>query len=180
MTCFLSSYQCLLFNIGLRAADHVPDFNQGTIRFGIVSPLKPQRMSEVSQTIGTSRTRSAGWRNDPNNPEIDTSGYSALKLASAYANLSSSEKHPQIIGRAQSRGAFVVQLLYGEVNLDLVVSVSGATGEEDQFVAATILLFLEQVIGENRELSSCLKKLSTEYPDIFERAREFLHDKFPA
>lgn len=121
---------------------------------------------------GNPKTRAAGWRGDPNNPEVACAGYAALKLEGcAYAVIHDygycSDDMPEEFvtdGRVNSRGAVCFDIFPYQIDngiipdekadieppcLRLYVAVSGATGEEDKYCAyqaihALIELFFDE------------------------------------
>lgn len=100
----------------------------------------------------TSYTRPAGWRGDDSNPEVNCRSYADLKIgAAAYALKHNYGRRSSDIpnayntyGRENSRGCVVFDIQsstgsYDNVvqknHLRVYVSVSGATGEEDEICA---------------------------------------------
>lgn len=119
---------------------------------------------------GSPKTRSAGWRGDPDRREVACAGYAMLKLEGcAYAVTHSHgrcsddmPKECETDGRVSSRGAVCFdlyppedengiitddQLVEGEHPwLRLYVAVSGATGPEDKWCAYQAINALQQLL----------------------------------
>lgn len=121
---------------------------------------------------GNPKTRAAGWRGDPNSPEVACAGYAMLKLEGcAYAVVHGygycSDDMPEEFvtdGRVNGRGAVCFDIFPYQIDggiipdekatleppcLRLYVAVSGATGEEDKYCAyQTIHALIELFFGE--------------------------------
>jgi hypothetical protein len=165
---FFMHYRNGIIGRGIKAAAMIPDFDHGTIRVRITDVAKPTFSFDLVQTVGEGRTRPADWRNNPDHEAVDTDGLSALKLANAEASKKPSEAiNNRINGRVCGRGAFPVQFKYGGRDVSLIVAVSGATGEEDQFVALAIIVWLVSRIPDSYDLSNCLMKMDTKYLKLF-------------
>lgn len=171
------------------AASQIADFNEGAIALRYVgkSPsiarwLGGYNVGSVdndpnvdvdliySVVPGGPKTRSAGWRGDPERREVACAGYAMLKLEGcAYAMVhgygrysDDMPKECETDGRVSGRGAVCFdlyppedehgiiaddQLAEGEQPwLRVYVAVSGATGPEDKWCAWQAICALEQLL----------------------------------
>ncbi len=171
------------------AASQIADFNEGAIALRYVgkSPSIARWLGEYnvdgvdndpnvdvdliySVVPGSPKTRSAGWRGDPERREVACAGYAMLKLEGcAYAMVhgygrcsDDMPKECETDGRVSGRGAMCFdlyppedehgtiaddQLAEGEQPwLRVYVAVSGATGPEDKWCAWQAICALEQLL----------------------------------
>ncbi len=171
------------------AASQIADFDEGAIALRYVgkSPSIARWLGEYnvdgvdndpnvdvdliySVVPGSPKTRSAGWRGDPERREVACAGYAMLKLEGcAYAMVhgygrcsDDMPKECETDGRVSGRGAMCFdlyppedehgiiaddQLAEGEQPwLRVYVAVSGATGPEDKWCAWQAICALEQLL----------------------------------